>query len=309
MRKKIAVLLKTLVREEDGNVSLIVAGGIVTFLLLISLVSDVGLLFVKQQKLQNALDAGVLAGIQEVIYSEASAEEQTRTYVQQNGGGLIGVEADDDDLSIEATGEETVPLWFAKVVGFDQTTVKARAHAKAGTVVGMNGLIPIAVPDQTFLYGSLYELTEGAGDGSSGNYGFLDFSGGGAINLAENIRNGYEGRFDVGDKIPTETGVNHGPVGSAIDDRINLDEGISDCQSYQTATRTCNRIVFLPVIDSLNVNGEKPVTIVGFAAFFLEGTSRQGGHMVLEGRFLRMVAPGEMGSGNNYGVYTVKLTP
>ncbi|MFY0545696.1 pilus assembly protein TadG-related protein [Brevibacillus sp. H7] len=297
-----------LLREENGNVSLIVAGGMVVFLLFLALVADVGMLYVRQQKLQNALDAGVLAGIQKIIYSKAEAEETARFYVQSNGAGSFGVEADPAKLTISADGEETVSLSFAKIMGVNASHVRADAKARAGTTVAMTGLVPIGVPDQTFKYGQLYELSEEAGEGYSGNYGFLDLGGGGASALTNNIRYGYEGEIEVGDKIPTKTGINHGPVKGAIQFRMDQDIDRSECQSYQTADRSCHRIMFLPVIDSLDVNGKKPVTVLGFAAFFLEGTEGSGGDMIITGRFLRMVTPGELGSGKNYGVYSVKLT-
>ncbi len=295
--------------DETGNVSMVVAGGMVVFLLFLALVADVGMMYVRQQKLQNALDAGVLAGVQIMIYSKAEAEEAVRSYVETNGGSLTELVADSTRLTISADGEENVSHWFAKVIGLNQSTVKADAKAQAGTTVAMAGLVPIAVVDQTFTYGSLYQLSEESGDSYSGNYGFLDFNGGGASALADNIRYGYAGRIQVGEKvIPTKTGINHGPVKRAIEYRMDQDVTIPDCQSYQTADRSCQRIMFLPVIDTLDVSGKKSVTVLGFAAFFLEGTRGGGGDMVITGRFLRMVTPGEMGSGTNYGVYSVKLT-
>jgi|GEM_PF-1054646 len=299
---------KAHISHEGGNVSLIVAGGMVTFLLLTSLVADAGHLFTRQQKLQNALDAGALGGIQHILLGEQVAKATASSYVSINDGLVTEITADRATLTLQIKGEEIVPLWFAKIMGFNELTVKATSVAKAGTVTGMKGIIPIAVPEQRFWYGALYELTEAAGDGDSGNYGFLDFSGGGAHELARHIEHGYNSLIRVGEEVDTMTGINHGPVERALDSRIDQDDQRESCQSYRTATRSCERVVFLPVIDSFEVEGKKPVTVVGFAAFYLVGTTRKGGHMILEGRFLQMMTPGEMGEGPNYGVYTSKLT-
>ncbi|WP_167568715.1 Tad domain-containing protein [Brevibacillus migulae] len=296
------------ISQEAGNVSLIVAGGMVTFLMLAALVADVGYLFTRQQKLQNALDAGALGGIQHILLGEQAAKATASSYVSVNEGVVTQITADRSSLTLQITGEEKVPLWFARIMGINESTVQATAKAKAGTVTAMKGIVPIAVPDQTFWYGALYELTEEAGDGDKGNYGFLDFSGGGANKLADYIENGYNGQLRVGEEVDTLTGINHGPVERAIDSRLEQDDLIQSCQSYRTATRSCERVVFLPVIDTFEVEGKKPVTVVGFAAFYLVGTTRKGGHMILEGRFLQMMTPGEMGQGPNYGVYTSKLT-
>jgi hypothetical protein len=61
------------------------------------------------------------------------------------------------------------------------------------------------------------------------------------------------------------------------------------------------------VIDSLDVNGRSLVTIVGFAAFYLEDVEAQGNRAVIRGRFVEHLIDGEIGSGVNYGLLAYRL--
>ncbi|HEU4964816.1 MAG TPA: TadE/TadG family type IV pilus assembly protein [Bacilli bacterium] len=299
-----------LARDERGNVALITAVGMVAFLGFLALVADFGSVYLHKQKLNNALDAGALSGIQRVLFGEADARATAEAYVRQNGETPTNVDVDVDEMIVDVDGQRQVDLTFAKVLGYDRATVTSDVEARAGVTVAGQGFVPIAVPEQDFVYGQLYTLSQGAGDGSSGNYGFLDFTGsGGASELEALIRYGYDGKLRVGQEVETETGVNTGPVRDAIRSRIYGDSSAYACTDYRTAASGCQRILYLPVIDSLaDLTGNDFVTIVGFAAFYLEGIEGGGGHQEIVGRFIRTIMPGEMGEGRDFGLYSVKLT-
>jgi hypothetical protein len=59
----------------------------------------------------------------------------------------------------------------------------------------------------------------------------------------------------------------------------------------------------------LDETGKKGVTVVGFAAFFLEDTyeGSPNGQRYVVGRFIKWAATGGGGSGENYGLFTVRL--
>lgn len=299
--------IKNLAQEERGNVSLIVAGGLVVYLGFLGLVTDFGQVYVERQRLFNSLDAGALAGIQEILKGQSGAESVAVDYASRNGASDSSAVANTQALTVQVSSNKSVPLDFAKLFGLSQANISVSVEAQAGTLAAGTGFVPIAVPDQEFHYGQSYQLTQGAGNGSSGNYGFLDFDGGGANNLENNIKYGYNGTLRIGQQVLTKPGVNSGPVESAIRFRLQADSGHFSCQSIDTIDHSCSRLMVLPVIDSLNVNGKKPVTIVGFAAFFLDGLSGSGGHQQIMGRFIRVVYPGEMGNSKSYGTYSVKL--
>jgi len=66
-------------------------------------------------------------------------------------------------------------------------------------------------------------------------------------------------------------------------------------------------VVIVPIIDSLDVHGRDHVTVVGFAAFFLEDAGSSGNQSFVRGRFIEMSVDGEVGEGGNFGLQVVRL--
>jgi hypothetical protein len=62
------------------------------------------------------------------------------------------------------------------------------------------------------------------------------------------------------------------------------------------------------VVNTLDVNGRKPVVVVGFASFFIEDYVDNGGHSQITGRFIQTIIDGEMGDGAaDFGTRSIKL--
>jgi hypothetical protein len=304
---------------ERGNVVLLVTVAMTSLLGFLAMATDVGMVYLQQEKMFNALDAGALAGIQNIFLGKQAAEDTARLYAQQNGVDPSQVQADTTDLTVDLWGKQSVPMHFAQIVGWSQMTITAHVQAAAGTLVSGSGFVPLGVPQQPFVYGQVYTLSLGAGNGYSGNYGFLDFDtisaanngcsgGGGASDLEQYIERGYPGTISIGNYVCTKPGNNTGPVASAVNERINEDSQSMSCQSFSTAQPGCKRIMYLPVVNTLQVNGKKPVQIMGFAAFYLEGLAGSGGHQQILGRFIQTVTAGSIGQGPNFGLYAVHLT-
>jgi len=94
-----------------------------------------------------------------------------------------------------------------------------------------------------------------------------------------------------------------GPTSDGVRYRISLDP----YATFDTVTHDSPRIIIVPIIDNLDVNGREPVQIVGFGAFFLESVGGSGNKNYVTGRFMRMYIVGEQGSATDYGVRNVRL--
>ncbi len=95
-----------------------------------------------------------------------------------------------------------------------------------------------------------------------------------------------------------------GPTGNGVDYRISLDP----TATFATVQRGSPRILVVPIIDSLEVNGRSQVQIVGFAAFFLEGVGGQGKDNYVTGKFMQTVESGDGETGaTGYGLYGAAL--
>ncbi len=370
-------------KDESGNVAVLVALMMVILLGSTALVTDVGVEFAAKQKLWNALDAGALSGVEEIFNGASAARSTAIQYVQQNGGTVSGVSVNTATETITVDGQQTVPLYFARVLGYKSANIAIQVQAQAGTLVSGTGFAPIAVAEQNFAYGQTYTLSIGAGqsgngssasggngesegsgenegsdgngggsengssgtgsagssegsssegqgcvsgqtgssvDGSSqdqsdgsesscnqaygsGNYGFLALGGAGAQQFSQNLMVGYSGVLSVGQQVQTEPGDMSGPVSQAVSYRLQQGQG----WTFATASNGCPRVILLPVVNTLDVNGKSGVTIVGFAAFYLDGLQGSGGHQQIVGRFLQMVVPGTIGQGTNFGLYGARL--
>ena len=270
---------------------------------------DFGYILLEKQRLNDALDAAALAGAQDLMVDSGQAKITAEQYALKNGINNLSITVDQGNKEITVNGEKSVPFFFAKALGFEQKNIFSTVKAKINPIASGSGFVPIGIVQQDFIYGELYDLKYGPGDGYNGNYGALALGGSGASNYKNNLMYGYQGKLEIGMIIPTETGNMSGPTKTGIEYRMNLDSGKTECDSYSTAARDCSRIVFLPVIDSLEGEGRTETTIVGFAAFYLEGVLGNGNESIIQGRFLKTVSPGDWDQSgeNDFGLYAVKL--
>lgn len=295
--------------SDEGNVLILVALMVVVIFGFAATATDVGALYIEKQRGQAASDAGALAGADALLAGTQSAANIGYQYANQNAPQWnYTATADTSQMTVRVTGQREISLWFARIFGINTATEHVGSQAVVGTLSGGVGMVPIAVPNQTFVYGQSYALSSGAGNGQSGNYGFLDFSGNGANGVEYDIEHGYDFPLNVGELVSTKPGVMAGPVENAINYRMSEAANDSECASFATVPPNCPRVIYLPVVDSLDVSGKKDVTILGFAAFYLDGLSGNGGHQQIMGRFLRLIRPGTVGAGDNFGTYGVRLT-
>lgn len=291
-------------RREEGSVAVIVALAMVGLLGSLALAGDLGRVYVLRERAQNAMDAAALAGAQVVFQGAQTAEQEAYAVAQDNGVAADNVVIDTANDTVDTFCTETVPLYFARVFGYGQTTFSVHAQAAAQSLFSAGGVAPVGVVEQNFVYGQEYSLTQGAGDGTGGNYGLLALGGNGASVVEQNLIYGYSGTLSVGQWVSTEPGHETGPVQDGIEYRLQEANGCT----FATATESCPLVLILPVIQSLDGNGKGQVLIVGFAAFYLDGFDGSGGHSSIVGRFMQMVVPGSTSPGQNFGLYGVRLT-
>jgi hypothetical protein len=310
-----------LFKSEEGTVIVIVALLMTIFLGFLALVVDVGSLYLARVELVNALDATALAGVQKLPNNPQEAQEVATDYAIKNNLNTddLTISIIDDNHQITVQGGEDVTMSFASVFGIEQVRVSADSKAKVGAITAIRGAVPFGVVNQDFAYGEKYYLRYGPGqDGETGNlngnFGALALGGQGANNYEENLASGYDSVLKIGQEVTTEPGNMAGPTTRGVEERIDGCE-----ESYDSVEKGCPRLMFVPVIDELG-NGRSEATIVGFAAFFLEGTDAEEGNgqgnnngngqdTYIEGRFISWLADsGEMGSaGSDFKLRTVKL--
>lgn len=299
-------------RDERGAVVVMTALFMTVLLAFAALVVDVGYLYLEKSKLRAAVDAAALAGVQELPGSPTAAQTTAKAYAAMNGAAQDGVTVEilNGSRGLRVSAAKDVNLFFARIFGADHIRVSASAAAEIGTVSGMRGLAPFGVVKQDFVYGGQYYLKYGPGQGVGshhGNFGALALGGRGAANYRKNIMEGYEGKLTVGQWVDTEPGNMSGPTVDGVDYRISSCTHVPEC-TFDNFVPGCTKVVYAPVIDSLDVHGRGKVQVVGFAAFFLEGNIKSGADNYVVGRFIKMLVDGDIGDAGDYGVSAVRLT-
>lgn len=297
--------------SDRGGVLVITALSLVVLLGFAALVIDVSVLYLNRLILVNAVDAAALAGVQDLPDSPAQARSHATEYAVANGASRLAVTStvQNENKEIHVFAFRDVDLYLARIFGYSSFRITAAATARVGNVSAYVGAVPFGVIKQDFVYGEQYELKYGPGIGEGqyhGNFGALALGGQGASNYENNVKYGYKGRLAVGDRVQTEPGNMAGPTARGVEFRIQACPHYPSC-SWDTVKRDCPRLVVVPIIDSLGVEGRDWVEIVGFAAFFLEGTTNRGKDSLVIGRFIRTTVPGEIGPAGDYGLRSYKL--
>lgn len=276
------------------------------FLGFLGLVVDVGNIYIQKARLVSAVDSVVLAGVQELpaLPNEAIFKAYQYGAVNQINSEQLLVQLSEANSRISAKADKCVELFFLRLFGFDKRTVSAEAEAQVGTVCSYKGAAPFGIVWDDFQFGQEYTLKYSSkGRQHRGNFGALRLGGNGADNYRHNIKYGYQGVLKVGDRVYTEPGNMSGPTYDGVKYRLNLAADHDPGRwNYDNP-----RIVVVPVIDSLDVHGTDLVTIIGFAAFYLEGCDGKGNESIVRGRFIRYVVDGDIGCGEDYGLTAYRL--
>lgn len=298
-----------LARNQKGTSTVFFAILLTLITAVAALTVDVGAYVLERAKLSSAIDSAALAGAQELVTDSLNTENKVNEYLTKNISGLneVDVSVDEDARTVEVSGFKTVNGYFSKVLDIYSHDVSASAKAKVENIKSIRGARPLAVVQQTFTYGALYTLKEGGGDGTTGNYAAIALGGTGGSTYRNNFLNGYDNVISVGDIILTETGNIAGTTNTCINYLISQCNHVPSC-TYTSYNVHCPRIIFIPVVNTLTVNGRKSVEVLGFATFFLVGVTSHGGQADVLGRFITYCMEGETSSAiNDYGTYGIRL--
>jgi hypothetical protein len=216
----------------------------VLLLLLMALAIDVAHFYGGRRSMQNAADAGALAGARALCFGQAaSAITRASDYAcVQNGAQSAAVTINGNRVHVVAS--ETVDTYFAGIIGMNSVQIEAEATAACGETTRLCGMMPLAFDQATWdtipCSGQFYvwdddkvgddlctkcqceDVIGSAASVSPGNRGWVRFSappapyanpggcGGncGAAALRCWIEHGYSGPVNIGSCVPAKPGVN-----------------------------------------------------------------------------------------------------
>lgn len=309
-----------------GSIAILVALGLTVLLGCGAMVTDVGLIYAEKAKLQNAVDAAALAGVQELPGNPATAAQIAQDYAQQNGADNISYSFEANNTKMIVSAQKDVPTYFAKIWGIDSKQITATAQAMMLPPTSLTGAVPLSVQDQPLIFGQEYTLKAGAGDGTEGWYGALQLSAPGAKSYQTDLTYGYSGSIKIGQVLTIQSGNISGPTKKAIEDRFAMDTRVPK-NTYDDYDRNAPEILYIPIVKVVSYQSSAihEVQVTGFAAFFAENVSGNGNESIVTGRFLKtLTSNGKTGTSlsdllkeetdiNNgtfaedFGLYTPKL--
>lgn len=255
--------------SERGSILIWVALFMLVMIAFVALGVDGAKLMATRTQLQNAADAGALAGASMVHYDtglidQAAAVPAAQTAAADNDAFIRGPspvlnatvtfpQNDRCRVDVTRSGPTAIVTHLAHVVGVRSLDAAAFAVAEVTRPDCVFGLRPLGVGSDsagfTYVVGNEYALQQGFG---AGNYQHLDFSrmdpplsppcadgpcagvssGGGDL-VRCMIEHGLGCCIDMGHRIGVQTGVSFGPVDQAID---NLFEDYGDIRTeYPTS--------------------------------------------------------------------------
>lgn len=297
-------MLRKLIQQENGN-SLALVGILFTiFVGFTAMVTDLGLLYVTRAQLGVAVDAGALAGVQELPRFPDRALEKAKEYAINNGANeeSLVITISDDNRLINVYARKEVNFLFATILGLSSSNVSNESTASIFPVSSVDSAVPLGIGDFEFEFGETYTLKFGADGGVEGWRGILQLTGPGARNYETDLAHGFNGTLRVGDILTVETGNISNPTKRAIDYRIGQ---CTDGCTVENFDRDCPRILKIPVIEQVD---HRSVKILGFAAFLVDEVEGQGNESIIQGEFIETISPGEADlDGTYYGILGSKL--
>jgi hypothetical protein len=154
--------LRHLARDERGQSLAVMAVMAAALLAMLSLSIDLGMLYTARSEAQRAAEAAALAGAQEFMNpgrtataSAPFAHDSAMAYALNNTVRNIPITASEVMIAVDIAlqkvsvriDRDSIPLWFARLVGRQVATVNAHAAARAAPAGSATCVLPFAVPD------------------------------------------------------------------------------------------------------------------------------------------------------------------
>jgi len=133
---------------KRGQVLVMVALALLALLAVVALAVDIGNVYQKRRDMQNAADAGALAGAWEICFgetgTEAAAIATAEDYAINRNGADGAVVTVSTPVTVTVLATKTVETYFAGIIGFDEIHVDADATAICGKAAAAGGIWPVA---------------------------------------------------------------------------------------------------------------------------------------------------------------------
>jgi|Deesub1362A_J573_1020465.scaffolds.fasta_scaffold00091_2 hypothetical protein len=274
-------------RNEKGAVMVLVALMSVVLLGFTALAVDLGTLAAEKQRLVTAADAGALAGARQLQVTEgediSGAEDAARMYAIANGANADTLEVNPPSSlphpgytqKVEVIAHSNVDLMFARVLGFSNSDVRARAVATWGYRMQAESIIPLFYELDKFEEASGEALLHLWSDEYGANWGIFK------LTPTSDIHRALMGErvtvdLEVGDEAESQTGAIQSIIKALNNDTEGQDKWGRLYRHYRTDVfppGSVNLIGLIPIVTILSppgTSGELDLRIEGFEYFEIQ---------------------------------------
>ena len=294
-------------KRQRAQTLILVALMLTVLLGFLALALDGGNAYLQRRRMQNAADAGALAGAKALCsMPQQDWVAAAQDFCLRNNSGsdnLLSsdercVASSDSSKSVTVTASTRFGAWFARVIGINDLNISATATGSCGPATGTDNLLPVVVmmPDSGFAMNHYYELFQKDTAGTYGAFGWIGWpytSGNpsctcgtaGAKDLACTI-----GQPQCAPFITSDNDMNAEPIQIDANNKYYGGDGwwnfpkpgvVNANDVWDEVQKLCCKNVLVPVYDQRQAGGAGTwYHIVGFAEFTLTATCQQGGGKV-----------------------------
>ncbi len=315
-------------RSQRGQTLPVITLFMFALLGMCALAIDVGSWYQQKRSLQNAADAGALAGAAYLPVSWGAAQTAAAGEYAKNATGdsatyQVSTAFVTND-SITVTTTRSANSFFATLLGHSSVTVKATA--KATMTQSGGGAVPWGVMKGTYTPGTIYPIYV---DNSGPNNGAIRLPawngssckdpGGSSLYRDELSGTTTACALSIGQVLNTDTGQNTGPTTQGVNNRCGALQAPSSIVSFGglgqvTLLQPSNcQLVLLPVVeDALTqapvwpTQGSRQVRVVGFSWWVISKIASQGKEV--DAVYVGSANTDPSAGGNLPPAYTTQLT-
>jgi hypothetical protein len=135
--------------NQEGQALVQVALALIALLAFLALAVDVGNVYSRRRQMQNAADAGALAGAWEICFGDpAMAEATAMDYAMNRNEAMTATVTFPSEWVVNVQTGETSDLFFAGIIGWPTMDVGAVAEAACGAARNLCGIWPITFHEE-----------------------------------------------------------------------------------------------------------------------------------------------------------------
>lgn len=302
--------------SKRGSTSLIFICSTILVILLSALFTDIGYIAYQRYKLKYDVEAIAKLGAEALCTSREECIKVIESNVVKRIKGVnkLDIKISDNNREITIYTGRKLQYVFLRVLGYKEKQLESKVTAKISVVTSYKGIRPFAVEKKELLYGEEYTLSpiEQLSD-KTGNDRVLGIV---PLDLGKGsfetyMLYGYTKSINSGNHVYAARDES-AKIGANLADKIIERCNHEPVCSYIGYKEDCPRILIIPVVDKIDPSGNRPMTVLGFTAFFVEGYDEKlknaGGSIALKGRFIKYTVNSDTSDGvYDFGLLGVKL--